>query len=139
MEMKEQFRTNICRTDNIKLLGTVVLALAILIALFTFLNADAGSGKTDRMQLSVGEDAWGEVAEVNISESITPSTLELEKSELLVWRNRNDFEIRIRIKGVKKDFKIPSNGKKTFKPSSEFEYDVKGEGEILDSGKVFVQ
>jgi len=115
--------------------------LAILIALVAVsgcVNNSQDNGDTT-LEVPVGEDAWGEERIVNISDSLDPAEVSLRKSETLVWVNKNNFNTTVRIRGTNKDFKIPPKGRQSFKPATEFEYEIFAGKESLDSGKVVVR
>lgn len=139
MAMKEQFQTKIQDVENTKLAVAGFLAILVIFGVFISQNSSSDTEKTDRIQLSVGEDAWKEPVNVNITDRINPSEVSVEEGQTVIWNNRRSTAVTIEIVNVDRSFDIASEESQIFKPSSDFEYEVIGEDKSLDSGKVVVQ
>lgn len=155
--MKEQFHSRLEDLNskrNLKIIGIVII---VTLASIVVLSSDSDTKKTDtvsdiektdeisdikkadRMQFAVGEDAWRNMKEVNITDQLEPSSVNLAGSDALIWKNRNEFEVIVDIKNVERSFRISPEGSRSLNPSSGFEYKVGSDEELIGAGRITVE
>lgn len=130
--MKEQLTGKLDR-------GKVAVIFAVMaIALLLFLSGSS-SQENEKFRLGVGEDAWKDMVQVNITDEVNPETIKISSGETLVWNNRNSFTVTVKIEGVERSYEIEPDRKVVFRPASGVDYTVESVDGRVGAGKVVVQ
>lgn len=111
-----------------------ILVVSVFVSGCASLNSN---DKSDvKSQVPVGENAWETPKNVNITDRLNPSYVEISSNKSLIWRNQNNFSVNISIENVDREFMVQPKESHIFKPASDFEYDIMKDGQTFDSGKV---
>ncbi len=133
--------------------SSLLAAAALLLVVLAGCTGPAGDGdtgdtgpdaggdgeRTGMMQLPVGESAWNRTRHINISSTVSPSTVRLEEYTAVAFHNRNGFAVTVDLDDVDTDFNLSAGETITFAPPRSTTYNVYGGGEWIGSGNLSVR
>lgn len=110
------------------IIGTVVMVSGCI--------DSSPNDSSEYQQLPVGENAWKNAVNINITEQISPSRVNVEAGQTIRWNNNRNETVNVSIDSVERIFSISPGESQNMNPSSGFEYQVLTSEGSVDNGEI---